>query len=61
MKRLLRYLKGTMDYSLKLKPSGSVLQAHADADWVGSPDRKSITGNIILLGGSLVFWKSAKQ
>lgn len=49
VKRLLRYLRGTMDYSLRLEPASNILEAHADSDRTGSSDRISVTGNIIQL------------
>jgi hypothetical protein len=39
IKRVLRYIKGTLDYGLKiLRSSTSDLVAYSDADWAGCPD-----------------------
>ena len=61
-KHVLRYLRGTSNYSLKLKSEKNFLEAYADADWTGdSDDRKSMTGFCIMLGGSPFFWRATKQ
>ena len=61
-KRILRYLKDTRDYKLSYRPTGQKLSAFADADWATSnEDRKSTSGYIVMLAGSPVTWKSAKQ
>lgn len=51
VKRILRYLKGTMDHGLQLHKSNQLsLHAFSDADWAGCPDdRKSTTGFCIFL------------
>ena len=53
--RILRYLKGTLFYSLLYSAqSPLVLCAFSDADWAGDPtDRRSATGYCFLLGSSL--------
>lgn len=61
-KRILRYLKETMDYKLEYKPTGQQLSAFSDADWASSADdRKSTSGYVITLAGSPVYWKTVKQ
>lgn len=62
VKRILRYLKGTMSYGLRFTPSSFQLQAFTDADWAGCPDdRRSTTGIAIYLGDSLIHWSAKKQ
>ncbi|XP_068649013.1 secreted RxLR effector protein 161-like [Aristolochia californica] len=63
MKRILRYLKQTLDYGLALTPSRSpFLSALSDADWVGCPDdRKSTSGYCLFYGTNLIYWSSKKQ
>ncbi|WVZ75510.1 hypothetical protein U9M48_023555 [Paspalum notatum var. saurae] len=63
LKRLLRYLHGTVDYSLLLHRSASTeLVVYTDADWAGCPDTcRSTSGYAVFLGGNLVFWSSKRQ
>ena len=64
-KRVLKYLKGTSDYSLKFSKADEplVLLGFSDSDWGNSEDRKSITGYCFKLqnSGPLISWKSKKQ
>lgn len=63
VKRILRYLKQTINYGLHLgRPSAINLQAFSDADWAGCPDnRRSTSGYCIFIGGNLVSWSARKQ
>ncbi|KAH9109521.1 hypothetical protein AeMF1_015438, partial [Aphanomyces euteiches] len=60
-KRLLRYIKSTPDVGLTFCRNKITLMGYSDASWASRPDRKSVTGNLCLLAGSVVFWKSARQ
>lgn len=62
-KRLLRYLKGTLDVGLKFAKSLSTcLEAYADVDWAGCVDnRRSTGGHCIFFGSNLVVWNSKKR
>lgn len=60
---VLRYLKSAPSQGLLLNSSSSFsLEAYCDVDWAScSHTRKSVSGYVILLGGSLISWKSKKQ
>ncbi|XP_040996230.1 uncharacterized mitochondrial protein AtMg00810-like [Juglans microcarpa x Juglans regia] len=61
-KRVLRYLKGTIDYSLYYSAGDINLNAYCDSDWAGNPDdRRSTTGYGIFLGPNLITWTAKKQ
>ena len=63
VKRILRYLAGTLDYGLHLRRSSHLnITAFCDADWGSDPeDRKSTSGFCVFLGANLVSWASKKQ
>ena len=61
-KRVLRYLKGTANYSLVYRRPIGLMEGYVDADWAGCPkDRRSYTGYVYKLGGAAISWKSQKQ
>ena len=54
LRKLARYIKGTLHYKLSIRPrhgSNLKIEAYTDADWAGQPDRHSITGGLLLLDG----------
>ena len=59
----LRYVAHTSGQGILMKGSDKLtLQAFSDSDWASCPNsRRSITGYILLLGGSPIAWKSKKQ
>jgi hypothetical protein len=63
LKRILRYLRGSLDYDLLLRPSPtSELVVYTDADWAGCPDtRRSTSGCAVFLGANLVSWADKRQ
>ncbi|WVZ84579.1 hypothetical protein U9M48_031602, partial [Paspalum notatum var. saurae] len=63
LKRIVRYIQGTLDLGLLLWPSASSdLVIYSDADWAGCPDtRKSTSGHAVFLGDNLVSWSSKHQ
>ncbi|XP_019197693.1 PREDICTED: uncharacterized protein LOC109191488 [Ipomoea nil] len=63
LKQVLRYVKGTHDYGLRLSASSSSdIHAFLDSDWAGCPvDRKSTSGYAVFLGTNLISWLSRKQ
>jgi histone deacetylase 1/2 len=63
VKRILRFVKGTVDEGLKIQRSRNILlSGFSDADWAGCPDdRRSTSGFAVFLGTNLVSWSSRKQ
>ncbi|GMI72814.1 hypothetical protein HRI_000950700 [Hibiscus trionum] len=64
VRRIVKYLKGTIDYSLFFStgPVATTLTAYSDSDWgAKSDDRRSTSGHCLFLGNNLVSWSSKKQ
>nr|GFA91536.1 ribonuclease H-like domain-containing protein [Tanacetum cinerariifolium] len=62
LKRILRYVHGTLELGLHLYASATTsLVGYTDADWAGCPStRRSTSGYCVFLGDNLLSW-SAKQ
>ncbi|GKA86984.1 ribonuclease H-like domain-containing protein [Tanacetum coccineum] len=63
LKRILRYVQGTLDYGLQLFSSSTTdLVAYSDADWAGCPStRRSTSGYYVFLSNNLLSWSSKHQ
>ncbi|KAL6178293.1 hypothetical protein ACLB2K_049811 [Fragaria x ananassa] len=62
-KRVLRYLKGTLEYGVFYERKGAVeLVAYTNSDYASDcDDRKSTSGYVFKLSGGAVAWSSKKQ
>ncbi|XP_071739331.1 uncharacterized mitochondrial protein AtMg00810-like [Rutidosis leptorrhynchoides] len=63
LRRIVRYLQGTLDYGLHLyKNPNRRLIAYTDVDWAGCPDsRCSTSGYCVYFGDNLISWSSKLQ
>ena len=63
VKRIMRYLKGTMRYGLLYSESDfKECVGYSDADWAGDVnDYRSTSGYVFQFGGAAMSWKSRKQ
>ncbi|GJW57863.1 ribonuclease H-like domain-containing protein [Tanacetum coccineum] len=63
LKRISRYVRGTLDYGLQLFSSSTTsLVAYSDADWAGCPTtRRSTSGYCVFLGNNLLSWSAKRQ
>lgn len=63
VKRIMRYLKGTIDLKLKyVYEISDEICGYTDADWVSDVDkRRSCTGFLFTLSGGAITWMSKRQ
>ena len=66
VKRILRYLKGTVTHGLVYRNNGNdkniALNVFCDADWAGDAEkRKSTSGFVAMIANGAVAWKSVRQ
>ncbi|XP_071912215.1 uncharacterized protein [Coffea arabica] len=60
--RLMKYLRGTINFGILYSGFPTVLEGYNDANWISDPnDTKSTSGYVFTLGGGAVAWKSARQ
>lgn len=62
VKRIIRYLKGSMNYGLLYKSLSTGMIGYSDSDIVGDQDdHKPTSGYIFQFGNTGISWKSKKQ
>ncbi|TPX52460.1 DNA-directed DNA polymerase [Powellomyces hirtus] len=64
VKRILRYVSGTLDAVLELAGSFSTapdLEGYSDSDWAGCPDSRCSTTGFVFMFGGTVAWQSKRQ
>nr|GEX14790.1 ribonuclease H-like domain-containing protein [Tanacetum cinerariifolium] len=63
LKRILRFVQGTLDYGLQLFSSTTdSLIAYSDGDWAGCPTtRRSTSRYYVFLGNNFLSWSSKRQ
>lgn len=61
-KRVLSYLKGTLEYGITYEKTDKGMEAFVDADWASdTDDRKSYSGNVIMIANGPISWEAKKQ
>nr|GEX25795.1 ribonuclease H-like domain-containing protein [Tanacetum cinerariifolium] len=63
LKRILEYVRGTLDFELQIYASStSSLMAYSDADWVDCPTtRRSTSGYCVFFEDNLLSWSCKRQ
>ncbi|PKU62268.1 Retrovirus-related Pol polyprotein from transposon TNT 1-94 [Dendrobium catenatum] len=62
IKRILRYVKGTISFGLPIITGELQLHSYTDADWASdTTDRKSVSGFYNFIGPNLISWSVKKQ
>ncbi|GJR85977.1 ribonuclease H-like domain-containing protein [Tanacetum coccineum] len=63
LKRILRYVRGTVDFGLQLYASATTsLVGYTNVDWAGCPStRRSTLGYYVFLGDNLLSWSAKRQ
>jgi Reverse transcriptase (RNA-dependent DNA polymerase)/gag-polypeptide of LTR copia-type len=62
VQRILRYIKGTLDWELVFRGELRKLQGYSDADWAGDQEtRRSTSGFIFNIGSGAISWSSKRQ
>ena len=60
LKRVLRYLKGTMSYVIHYFGHLAVLEGYSDSNCISDIDQIYTSGYVFTLGGGAVSWRSCK-
>jgi len=62
LERVLRYLRGTIEYGIHYTGYPSVLEGYSDSNWISDADAiKATSGYVFTLAGAAVTWRSCKQ
>jgi hypothetical protein len=62
VKRILRYLAGTISMGLVFRGSLTSLNGYADSDWAGDHDtRHSTSGYVFNVGSAVISWSAKRQ
>lgn len=62
VKHIIKYLKRTRDYMLVFQSEDLIPIGYTDSDFQSDRDsRKSTSGNVFVLGGGAIIWRSIKQ
>lgn len=62
VKRILRYVQGSLYQGIFFAPGSLTVTAFSDADWAGNHiDKRSTTGYCVFLGSNLISWCAKKQ
>ena len=62
VKRIFKYLRGTLDLYLVYKGDFIKLSGYSDTDWVGDPDNRRLTSGFIFnIGSGAISWFSKRQ
>lgn len=62
VKRIFRYLRGTIDQVIVYEYGGGELTGFSDSDWASDIDtRRSCTGYVFTLAGGAISWGSSRQ
>ena len=60
--RLMKYLRGSIDYAIEYSGFPAVLERFSDANWIFDlGETKSISGYVFTLGGGAITWRSTRQ
>lgn len=59
--RVLKYLKGSIDCSIRYSKDDDDIKIFCDADWGSNFDRRSFSGIVSILSKGPVFWQAKKQ
>jgi len=60
--RLMKYLRGPMDYAIEYSGFPVVLEGYSDVNWISdSNETKSTSDYVLTLGGGAITWRSVRK